>query len=190
MRGTKLTAWRTPPAVSNPQGDTGVSAPQDSRVPQAQKQLLKATQVALKAVAADVKQGLIETVGVSSRWVEDDRASVILGLPPDIDTERIARAIDMENVEAWRDVYGRVHVGIGPWYSTKDVDQVVLSITKVVHVLLGLHATDERNKPRGFLPRMLASAAEIMALQKNLAEEAKSSNTPPEKRIKNAEEDR
>ncbi len=50
----------------------------------------------------------------------------------------------MENVEAWCDENRYVHAAIGPWYSTKDVDQVVLSITKVVHVKLGLHAMPKR----------------------------------------------
>ena len=168
MRGTKLLAWRVPPVISNLTGDS-VAGPEDSRVPRAQKQLLAATRTALKAVAADVKTGLSETVGVGSTWVEDERSSVVLELPPGTDTEVIARAIDLENVEAWRDEDGRVHVGIGPWYSTKDVDQVVLSITKVVHVMLGLHASNA-TQPKGFVQRLLASAAEIMALEKSLTQ--------------------
>jgi hypothetical protein len=96
--------------------------------------------MALAAVANDVRLGLLETVGVPAQWHEAERASVVLTLPQDTDTHFIAHAIDLENVEAWCDDQARVHAAIGPWYTTKDVDQVVLSITKVTHVLLGLHA--------------------------------------------------
>jgi hypothetical protein len=146
-----------------------VDAPEDSRVPQAQKRLLEATRAALIAVAADVKAGLLETVGVRSSLVEAERSSVVIELPPGTDTEQIARAIDMENVEAWRDDEGHVHVGIGPWYSTKDVDQAVLSIIKVVHVMLGLHASDSP-PPKGLLQKILTSMAEVIAVQKREAE--------------------
>ncbi len=160
-------AWRTPSVVANAQG--GASAgPTGSRVPQAQRRLLAATRAALQAVATDVKAGLGETVGIGCDWVEEDRSSVVLALPPDTDTEEIARAVDLENIEAWRDERGRVHVGIGPWYSTKDVDQVVLSITKVVHVMLGLHASDPQ--PKGLLQKILTSAADVLAVQKRVAE--------------------
>ena len=169
MRGTKLLAWRVPPVVSNAKGDSP-TCPEDSRVPRAQKKLLVTTRAALKAVAEDVRSGLSETVGIDSVWMEADRSSVVLELPPDTDTEVIARAIDLENVEAWRDEDGRVHVGIGPWYSTKDVDQVVLSITKVVHVMLGLHASDVQPQPKGFLQKILHSVAEVLAAQKRAAE--------------------
>jgi hypothetical protein len=77
-------AWRTPPVVSNVQ-DRTIAGPVDSRVPQTQRRLLAATRAALKAVADDVKTGLSETVGVGSTWVETDRSSVILELPPDTD---------------------------------------------------------------------------------------------------------
>lgn len=169
MRGTKLLAWRVPPVVSNAQDGT-IAGPEDSRVPRAQKQLLATTRAALKAVSEDVRTGLSETVGVGSVRAEGDRSSVVLELPPGTDTEVIARAIDLENVEAWRDEGGRVHVGIGPWYSTKDVDQVVLSITKVVHVMLGLHASDVQPQPKGFLQKILHSVAEVLAAQKRAAE--------------------
>ena len=169
MRGTKLLAWRLPPVVLNSEGGA-VDAPEDSRVPQAQKRLLEATRKALIAVAADVKAGLLETVGVSSYLVEAERSSVVIELPPGTDTERIARAIDMENVEAWRDDEGRVHIGIGPWYSTKDIDQAVLSIIKVVHVMLGLHASDSPPPPKGLLQKILTSMAEVIAVQKREAE--------------------
>ena len=113
-------------------------------VPWAQTQLAQATQQALAAVARDVVSGLQETVGLQSQWgtefVEHAKCSVILELPSEADPEYIAKAIDLENVEAWCDENRRVHVAIGPWFSTKDVDQVVLSVTKVIHVLLGMHA--------------------------------------------------
>ena len=118
--------------------------PTGSLVPWAQTQLAQATQQALAAVARDVVSGLQETVGIRSKWnaefVEHAKCSVILELPSDADSAYIAKAIDLENVEAWCDGNKQIHVAIGPWYSTKDVDQVVLSVTKVVHVLLGLHA--------------------------------------------------
>lgn len=162
MRGTKLLAWRVPPVVSHLDGDS-VAVPKGSRVPRAQKQLLATTRAALKAVAEDVRTGLSETVGIGSALAEGDRSSVVIELPPGTDTEQIARAIDIENVEAWHDEDGRVHVGIGPWYSTKDVDQVVLSIIKVVHVMLGLHASGVQAKPKGFLQKILTSVAEVLA---------------------------
>ena len=166
MRGTKLLAWRVPLVVSELDNGTA-SVPEGSRVPQAQKQLHAATRAALKAIAEDVRTGLSETVGVSSALAEGDRSSVVLELPPGTDTEQIARAIDLENVEAWRDEDGRVHVGIGPWYSVKDVDQVVLSIIKVVHVLLGLHAFEVQPQPKGFLQKTLTAVAEVLAAQKH-----------------------
>ncbi|MDQ3256938.1 MAG: hypothetical protein M3R15_24115 [Acidobacteriota bacterium] len=168
MRGTKLLAWRVPLIVSNLE-DGSAAVPNGSRVPRAQKGLLAATRAALDAVAEDVRIGLSETVGIGSTWVEGDRSSVVLEMPPGTDTEQIARAVDLENVEAWCDEDGRVHVGISPWYSTKDVDQVVLSITKVIHVMLGLHASDAKQH-KGFIKRILASAAEIMTLEKSLAQ--------------------
>lgn len=162
-------AWRTPPVVTNAQGGD-IAGPEDSRVPRAQKKLLAATHAALEAVAEDVRTGLSETVGVGSTWVEADRSSVVLELPPGTDTELIARAIDLENVEAWLGEDGRVYVGIGPWYSMKDVDQVVLSITKVVHVMLGLHASDVQPRPKGLRQKLLSAVAEVLAAQKRAAE--------------------
>jgi hypothetical protein len=139
VRGQKLLAWRLPPVAQLAQGES-IAGPQGSAVPWAQMRLLEATRMALAAVANDVKQGLQETVGIDAEMIEGECAAVVLTLPADTDTELIARAIDLENVEAWCDNEARVLVAIGPWYTTKDVDQVVLSITKVVHVLLGLHA--------------------------------------------------
>ena len=166
MRGTKLTAWRVPPVWKTLQ--TGeASAPENSKVLSKQNQLVKATQAAIDAVYSDVRIGLRETVGVDCALKIDERCSVVLDLPDGTDTEQIARAIDLENVEAWHDS-GRVHVGIGPWFSTKDVDQTVLSSVKVIHVLLGIHATDQA-QPKTFKQKLLSSVADIMAAQKGVA---------------------
>lgn len=136
-------AWRVPaPMVAV--RDLVNEKPVGSMVPWAQTQLFQATQLALSAVAKDIAQGLAETVGIRCEWATelkaDEPCSVVIELPEGTDTQYIARAIDLENVEAWCDDNGYVHVAIGPWFSVKDVDQTVLSITKVVHVLLGLHA--------------------------------------------------
>ncbi len=143
MRGQKLLAWRLPPMMINLK-NYSTEKPTGSMVLWAQTQLAQATQQALAAVARDVVSGLQETVGIRSQWstefVENTKCSVILELPSDADPDYIAKAIDLEHVEAWCDEYCRVHVAIGPWFSTKDIDQVVLSVTKVIHVLLGIHA--------------------------------------------------
>jgi hypothetical protein len=140
-------AWHIP-AVMAQALDAGTEKPAGSMVPWAQAQLFHATRQALAAVAQDVAKGLAETVGLRCAWdtrlVAEERCSVILELPPEAEPEYIARAIDMENVEAWCAENRAVHVAIGPWYSVKDVDQVVLSITKVTHVKLGLHASDKQ----------------------------------------------
>ena len=145
-------AWRIPPAMANIK-NLAHEKPVGSMLPWAQSQMFNATQQALAAVAQDVTNGLAETVGIRCAWATelkaDECCSVVIELPTSADPEYIARAIDLENVEAWtRDnpAEGKrsVHVAIGPWYTTKDVDQVVLSITKVVHVLLGLHAPLKR----------------------------------------------
>lgn len=141
MRGRKLLAWHLPPLLAGLSAGQSITGPPGSTVAWAQARLWEATRMALAAVANDVRLGLQETVGIVAEWVEGERASVKITLPEGTDTQLIARAIDLENVEAWCDEHNQVHVAIGPWYSTKDVDQVVLSITKVVHVLLGLHAT-------------------------------------------------
>ncbi len=143
MRGQKLMAWQVPPMMVNLK-NYSTEKPTGSMVLWAQTQLAQATQQALAAVARDVVSGLQETVGIRSQWdaelAEQTKCSVILELPGDADSNYIAKAIDLENVEAWCDENKQIHVAIGPWYSTKDVDQVVLSVTKVIHVLLGLHA--------------------------------------------------
>ncbi|HEY2384342.1 MAG TPA: hypothetical protein VGK48_24465 [Terriglobia bacterium] len=123
-------------------------------MPETQRRLIAQTRKTLSTIAEDVRRGLLETVGIQSRLLESERTAIEIDLPPGADMELIARAIDLENVEAWLDKGSRVHVAIGPWYSTKDVDQVVLSVTKVVHVLLGLHAS--KPEPQGVLHRWLA----------------------------------
>ncbi len=163
MRGTKLLAWRIPPLIEAMQDG---SAPRDgdgSTVLREQQRLVNAARRTLRSIARDVRTGLLETVGVNSRLVMDERSAVQIELPPDTDTHLIARAIDAENVEAWRDGDGHVRVAISPWYTTKDVDQVVLTVTKAVHVLLGIHAPAP---PQGFFQRWLGAALEIAALQK------------------------
>ena len=133
-----------PPLLSGLPPDGRIVTPEGSMVGWAQGRLREATEMALAAIARDVQAGLCETVGVRAEWFTGDdpegRASVVITLPEGTNARRIALAIDLENVEAWCDEEGRVHVAIGPWYTTKDTDQVVLSVTKVTHVLLGLHA--------------------------------------------------
>jgi len=166
VRGTKLLAWRIPPVWKDLQ--TGeASAPENSKVLQNQKQLMKVTLTTLDAIFADVRQGLRETVGIDCELVVDERCSVVLNLPAETDTETIARAIDLENIEAWCDDSGRVHVGISPWFSTKEVDQTVLSPVKVIHVLLGVHASDSA-EPKTFGQKIFGAVAEIMTLQKKI----------------------
>lgn len=135
-------AWQMPPLLAGLAPGQSITGPPGSTVAWAQMRLQEATRMALAAIANDVRLGLQETVGIAAEWAEGERASVVITLPEGTDTQLIARAIDLENVEAWCDEHNQVHVAIGPWYSTKDVDQVVLSITKVVHVLLGLHASN------------------------------------------------
>jgi hypothetical protein len=164
VRGTKLLAWRVPPVWKTLQTGDAV-LPEKSKVLSNQKQLMKVAQATLEAVAADVREGLRETVGIDCSLVVSKRSSLILDLPAGTDTEQIARAIDMENVEAWRDDSGRVHIGISPWLSTKDVDQTVLSPVKVIHVLLGIHASDAI-RPQTFKQKFLLAVREIVNLQK------------------------
>ncbi len=159
-------AWRVPPVWKTLQiGEA--AAPENSKVIAGQKQLLKATETAINHVFADVREGLRETVGVDCVLEIDERCSVILDLPDGTDTEKIARAIDLENIEAWQDETGRVHVCLSPWFSTKDVDQSVLSAVKVIHVLLGIHAADNAAPPT-FKQKIFGAVAEIMSLQKKI----------------------
>ena len=167
MRGTKLTAWRIPPVWKNLEEGV-LSVPENSVVPKRQKILLKETSQVLDAIAADVRNGLLETVGVESSFaIDGERCSMQLVLPASADTELIARAIDAENIEAWLDSAGRVHVGLNPWFSTKDVDQTVLCTIKVIHVLLGIHASDSiAERPLTMSQKLLAGVTEIMQIQK------------------------
>ena len=166
MRGRKLTAWRVPPIWKSIQ--TGaVASPENSKVLAGQKQLIKATEAAIDAVFADVREGLRETVGVDCVLEIDERCSAILDLPNGTDTEKIARAIDMENIEAWHDETKRVHLCLSPWFSAKDVDQTVLSSVKVIHVLLGIHANDNAAPPT-FKQKLFGAVAEIMSIQKKV----------------------
>ncbi len=128
---------------------------------------MKATLATLDAVFADVRGGLLETVGVDCVLSIEEKCSFVLSLPVKTDTEQIARAIDLENIEAWCDDEKRVHVCLSPWFSTKDVDQTVLSPVKVIHVLLGVHASDAA-QPKTFKEKVLSSVAEIMNLQNKL----------------------
>lgn len=156
-------AWRIP-AIWEDLEKNNLSSPEGSTVPQKQKILLKATHEVLTAVAEDVQQGLHETVGVKSDLsLDGGRCSMALDLPEKADTEQIARAIDLENIEAWNDEDGKVHIAISPWFSTKEVDQTVLSAVKVVHVLLGIHAGDTE-QPKTFGQKLLSSIAEVMSL--------------------------
>ncbi|MCD9186045.1 MAG: hypothetical protein LUM44_06410 [Pyrinomonadaceae bacterium] len=117
----------------------------------------------------DVREGLLETVGVESEFsFIDGRCSMILDLPPETDTKMIANAIALENADAWCDEKGRVNLGIDPAFSVKDVDQTVLCAIKVVHVLLGLHAVCEV-KPKSFTQKILASIIEVMKIQKEVS---------------------
>jgi hypothetical protein len=163
VRGTKLLAWRVPPIWTSLQ--TGeASAPENSKVLPNQKRLMQAARATLEAIFADVRTGLRETVGVDCSLAINERCSVVLDLPGGTDIEQIAQAIDMENVEAWCDNIGRVHVALNPWFSTKDVDQTVLSTVKVIHVLLGIHASDSTEMIT-FGRKIMLSVAEIMKLQ-------------------------
>lgn len=128
---------------------------------------MRATEAALAAVFTDVQTGLRETVGVECALHFDDRCSAILHLPDESDAAKIARAIDLENVEAWQDETGAVHLALSPWLSTKDVDQTVLSAVKVIHVLLGIHASDNLAPPT-LKEKIFGAVAEIMNIQKKI----------------------
>ncbi len=163
MRGAKLYAWQVPKIWDDLQSDK-LTAPENSRVLTNQKRLSKQARETLNEIHRDIREGLAETVGVDCELIIGEKCSVRLILPKDSDTRKIAQAIDHENIETWCDSEGKVNVGIGPWYSTKDVDQTVLSTVKVIHVLLGIHATDTE-KPKSLRQKLLASVAEVMQLQ-------------------------
>ena len=163
MRGTKLLAWRVPKIWDDLQ--TGkLDAPENSKVLAHQKRLCEQMKQTLNAIYKDMREGLLETVGVDCTLVVDEKCSVKLDLPEETDAEKIARAIDLENIEAWCDAENRVHLAVNPWYSTKEVDQAVLSAVKVVHVLIGIHATDNE-KPKSLKQKLMASIAEVMQMQ-------------------------
>ena len=112
-------------------------------MPQKQELLIRATQAVLDEIAKDVRGGLLETVGIESYFsIDNERCSMTLELPDGTDTAQISKAIDAENVESWCDASGKVHVAISPWYSTKDVDQTVLCVIKVVSQYTGLLNVD------------------------------------------------
>lgn len=164
MRGTKLTAWQIPP-IWNQLRENVLTVPENSKVLQKQRRLQIATLAALTEIANDVRGGLLETVGVKSSFSMDDgRCSVVLELPEKTDTKQIAQAIDMENIEAWHDADGKVRLAVNPWYSTKEVDQTVLSAVKVIHVLLGIHATNTA-QPKSFKQKLIASIAKVIEIQ-------------------------
>ncbi|HVG37739.1 MAG TPA: hypothetical protein VM870_00545 [Pyrinomonadaceae bacterium] len=161
-------AWQFPPHWVALERGAAAPPAADSSVLREQARLMRSTRRTLAAIAADVGEGLRETVGIDSSLSEvGGRCSIVIELPPAADHELIARAIDLENIEAWRDENtGNVHVAVGPWYSTKDVDQVVLTVTKVVHVLLGLHAA---GAPQTLGQRLLVAVRDVILLQKSLS---------------------
>ncbi len=140
-----------------------ISSPQD------QAELFPETYKILLTMAQDVREGLLETVGVESEFsLDGDYCSMILKLPPETDTRMIAEAITLENADAWCDETARVNLGLNPHFSVKDVDQTVLCAIKVIHVLLGLHAVCEV-KPKSFMQKFLASVMEIMQAQQKVS---------------------
>jgi hypothetical protein len=139
-----------------------------SFVPKKQQAMFAATFNVLKEIAKDVREGLLETVGVESEFsIDRGRASVLLKLPPGADAAMIAHAIELENADAWCDESGRLHLGINPWFSTKDIDQTVLCAIKVIHVLLGLHAVPEV-KVSTLKQRIIRSISEILQIQQKV----------------------
>ncbi len=135
-------------------------------MPRDQIKLIAETRRVLEAIARDMRLGLLETVGIESEFsTADDRCSIVLQLPEGSDAKQIAEAVDAENIESWLDAEGKVHVAVNPWYSTKDVDQAVLSTIKAIHVLVGVHATDNAPPPT-FKQKLFASLAEILETQK------------------------
>jgi len=168
VRGKKLYAWEVPSLMQ--QGS--VSSSPDSQVVARQQELFAAVQGVLDAVAEDVRQGLLETVGIHSQQISGEKCAIVLALAPETDAAVIAQAIDLENVEAWC-ANGQVHVAIGPWYTTKDIDQVVLSVTKVIHVMLGLHAAPVCELPaaKSLSQRLLAAATQVLTLQRHYADQ-------------------
>jgi len=163
-------AWRMPPTLAK--FDSAAAPPQGSRVAREQRKLFQAARRTLEEICVDVRAGLAETVGIGVEFALGERASVVLLLPaqaPEFDPVRFALAVDMENVEAWCDEANRIHVGLNPFHTTKDTDQTVLAITKVVHVQLGLHANDSVSmQPATLLQRLFAAANEVVDVQRDL----------------------
>jgi hypothetical protein len=120
------------------------SIPENSKVPYMQEKLRAAIDYALSAIAADVWRGLLETVGLDSEWwtEEDEQASFVVYLPANIDCDYVAKAVNLENLEAWLDGERRLHFAISPFYTTKDVDRTVLCLVKVVCQFTGLIDVD------------------------------------------------
>jgi hypothetical protein len=142
--------------------------PEGSVMPEKPQTMFAATFNVLKEIAKDVREGLLETVGVDSEFsIDKGRASVLLKLPSGADTAKIAHAIGLENADAWCDESGRLHLGINPWFSTKDTDQTVLCAIKVIHVLLGLHAVPEV-KASTLKQRIIRSISEILQIQQKI----------------------
>jgi hypothetical protein len=52
------------------------------------------------------------------------------------------------------------------------VDQTVLAVIKVVHVKLGMHASDAaQSAPKNIVQKLLGSIAEVLLVQKRLAQD-------------------
>lgn len=135
--------------------------------------MIAAINEVLASIAKDVREGLLETVGIESEFsMKGERCSMILKLASGTDTEKIAQAIASENADAWCDENGQVNLGINPWFSTKDVDQTVLCAIKVIHVLLGLHAVCEV-KPKTFGQKILTSIMDVLKVQNEAAKGGK-----------------
>lgn len=113
-------------------------------LPYMQNRLIAATQNALAAVAEDVRRGFKETVGLEAEWFTEraEKSSVIVHLPENIDVDYVVEAVNLENLECWKDEENRFHVAISPWFVTKEVDHVVLCTIKVVHEFTGLLFVD------------------------------------------------
>jgi hypothetical protein len=95
-------------------------------------------------------------------------AARALDLPEGSDTELIARAIDLENAEAWRDPQGKVNVAVNPWYSTKDVDQTVSRQVKSFTSCWNSRLRCEYSRPKTLKQKLLASVAEVLVIQKDV----------------------
>lgn len=132
-RTNRLLAWELPPLMREAQ-ERALTGPAGSLVAPAQWNLFASTMRVLDAIADDARNGLRETLGIECRLASSEKAAIALDLPPGIDPRTVAAAIDRENIEAWCK-HGQVHVAIGPWYTTQDIDYIVLSVTKVLQFL-------------------------------------------------------